>query len=90
MKDNKFCTTCKLKIDETIYKKDRTVCKSCYNKKEKKIITVYSKNQESRMLTIKILFRRNKNMRASQMFSHLKIIPLLFLAQETEAKLITC
>ena len=36
MNDNKFCTACKIKIDENNYKKDRTVCKSCYNKKKRK------------------------------------------------------
>ena len=36
MNDNKFCTVCKIKIDENNYKKDRTVCKSCYNKKKRK------------------------------------------------------
>ena len=36
MNDNKFCTVCKIKIDECNYKKDRTVCKSCYNKKKRK------------------------------------------------------
>ena len=34
MNDNKFCSACKIKIDENNYKKDRTVCKSCYNKKK--------------------------------------------------------
>ena len=36
MNDNKFCTVCKIKIDKCNYKKDRTVCKSCYNKKKRK------------------------------------------------------
>ena len=36
MNDNKFCSACKIKIDENNYKKDRTVCKSCYNKKKRK------------------------------------------------------
>ena len=36
MNDNKFCSVCKLEIDENNYKKDRTVCKSCYNKKKRK------------------------------------------------------
>ena len=29
-------SVCKIKIDENNYKKDRTVCKSCYNKKKRK------------------------------------------------------
>ena len=36
MNDNKFCSACKIKIDENNYKKDRTVCKKCYNKKKRK------------------------------------------------------
>ena len=36
MNDNKFCTVCKIKVDENNYKKDRTVCKSCYNKKKRR------------------------------------------------------
>ena len=36
MNDNKFCSECKIKIDENNYKKDRTVCKSCYNKNKRK------------------------------------------------------
>ena len=36
MNDNKFCSVCKIEIDENNYKKDRTVCKSCYNKKKRK------------------------------------------------------
>ena len=36
MNDNKFCTVCKIKKDENNYKKDRTVCKSCYNKKKRR------------------------------------------------------
>ena len=36
MNNNKFCSACKMKIDENNYKKDRTVCKKCYNKKKRK------------------------------------------------------
>ena len=36
MNDNKICSVCKIKIDENNHKKDRTVCKSCYNKKKRK------------------------------------------------------
>ena len=36
MNDNKFSTVCEIKADEKNYKKDRTVCKSCYNKKKRK------------------------------------------------------
>ena len=36
MNDNKICKVCKIKIDEDNYKKHRTICKSCYNKKKRK------------------------------------------------------
>ena len=36
MNDDKFCTVCKIKIDRKNYKKDRTFCKNCYSRKEKK------------------------------------------------------
>ena len=34
---NQICNTCKIEIDENIHLKDRTVCKSCYNKNRRKI-----------------------------------------------------
>ena len=33
---NKNCTVCNINIDKDNYKKDRTVCKSCYNGKKRK------------------------------------------------------
>ena len=32
---NRMCNTCNIEIDENNYLKDRTVCKSCYNKNRK-------------------------------------------------------
>ena len=52
----KNCSSCNIKLDENNYKKDRTVCKSCYIKKdEKAVITPYSKinNQKTILLTKK-------------------------------------
>ena len=50
MNDNKFCSACKIKIDENNYKKDRTVCKKCYNKKKRKTnTTLQSTKQKSPM-----------------------------------------
>ena len=37
MDKNKNCSVCNIKLDINNYKKDRTVCKSCYNKKKRKI-----------------------------------------------------
>ena len=36
MNVEKFCTACRVKIDSNNYPKDRTVCKSCYNKNRRK------------------------------------------------------
>ena len=33
---NRICNSCKIEIDKTNYLKDRTVCKSCYNKNRRK------------------------------------------------------
>ena len=42
MDKNKNCSACNIKLDINNYKKDRTVCKECYNKKKRKnnIITL--------------------------------------------------
>ena len=34
--DVKNCTVCNIKIDEDNYKKDRNICKNCYNMNRKK------------------------------------------------------
>ena len=36
MKKNKNCSACNIKLDINNYKKDRTVCRDCYNKKKRK------------------------------------------------------
>ena len=36
MEKNKNCSVCNIKLDINIYKKDRTVCRDCYNKKKRK------------------------------------------------------
>ena len=36
MDKNKICSVCNVKLDVNNYKKDRTVCRDCYNKKERK------------------------------------------------------
>ena len=36
MEKNKNCSACNIKLDINIYKKDRTVCMDCYNKKRRK------------------------------------------------------
>ena len=36
MEKNKNCSACNIKLDINKYKKDRTVCRDCYNKKKRK------------------------------------------------------
>ena len=36
MDKNKNCSACNIKLDKNNYKKDRTVCKDCYNKRKRK------------------------------------------------------
>ena len=36
MDKNKNCSACNITLDINNYKKDRTVCKDCYNKKKRK------------------------------------------------------
>ena len=37
MDKNKKCSPCNIKLDINNYKKDRTICRDCYNKKKRKI-----------------------------------------------------
>ena len=37
MDKNKNCSACNIKLDINNYKKDRTICRDCYNKKKRKI-----------------------------------------------------
>ena len=36
MDKNKICSVCNIKLDKNNYKKYRTVCRDCYNKKKRK------------------------------------------------------
>ena len=36
MEKNKNCSACNIKLDINNYKKDRTVCRDCYDKKKRK------------------------------------------------------
>ena len=36
MDKNKNCSACNMHLDINNYKKDKTVCKDCYNKKKRK------------------------------------------------------
>ena len=42
MEKHKNCSSCNIKLDINNYKKDRTVCKECYNKKKRKTNLIQS------------------------------------------------
>ena len=48
MDRNKNCSVCNIKLDINNYKKDRTVCKDCYNKKKRKNNLIQQPKIESR------------------------------------------
>ena len=82
---NRMCNTCNIEIDESNYLKDRTVCKSCYNKNRRKNDNNTTiQNQQPKIDNIK------KTMATTLMFQHMKITPTSLLAQETLVKPITC
>ena len=47
MDKNKNCSVCNIKLDINIYKKDRTICKDCYNKKKRKNNLIQQPNIEN-------------------------------------------
>ena len=58
---NGNCSACNIKIDINYYKRDRTVCKTCYNKNERKNNnntiprkTITASHQQAKLKTLKI------------------------------------
>ena len=47
MDKNKNCSRCNVKLDQENYKRDRTICKDCYNKKKRKNNNKNWPNQKS-------------------------------------------
>ena len=50
MDENKHCSAFNIELDEDNYKKDRTVCRSCYNRKKRKHNNTSHHNQKSKVL----------------------------------------
>ena len=50
MEKNKNCSACNIKLDINNYKKDRTVCRDCYNKKKRKNKITISHHQQQRII----------------------------------------
>ena len=72
------CSACNILIDINNYKKNRTVCKTCYKKTEEKtIITIYPQVKL-------ILITNNKLLKTlTILFQHTKVMLGLLSAQET-------
>ena len=49
MGKNKSCSVCNIKVDINNYKKDRTVCKDCYNKKKRKNNEIETSHQQPKI-----------------------------------------
>ena len=49
MDKNKNCSVCNIKLDINNYKKDRNVCKDCYNKKKRKNNLVQNEFQQPKI-----------------------------------------
>ena len=52
MDKNESCSACNKKLDKDNYKKDRTVCKNCYNEKKRKIHNNNNASIQSQQPTI--------------------------------------
>ena len=76
---NRICNTCNIEIDEKNYLKDRTVCKSCYNKNRRK-------NNNDTIINNQKSIKSTITMSTTLVFQNMKIMPMLLLAQETWAK----
>ena len=90
---NRNCTVCNMEIEKKNCLKDRAVCKTFYNKNAGKnnnngLIQNenFTSNQQPEIENVKI----TKNNAKTLEFQHMKITPMLLLAQETLAKLIIC
>ena len=55
--DVKKCTVCNIKIDEDKYKKDRSICKNCYNINRKK----YNSNNKEKIQDVNSVNKTNNN-----------------------------
>ena len=59
---NRVCNTCNIEIDENNYMKDRTVCKSCYNKNRRKVVNSVNNTNKNKKKT-KVVNSVNNNNR---------------------------
>ena len=59
--DVKKCTVCSIKIDENNYKRDRNICKNCYNHNRKK----YNNNNKEKIQVVLFVNKTNNNKKKS-------------------------
>ena len=52
MDKNKICSACKEKVEKDNYKRDRTVCRKCYEEKRKEKIKVTTKSKANNQRTL--------------------------------------
>ena len=70
---NRNCSICNIKIDEKIYQKHKTVCKSCYNKNRRKNIKI-EKEIHTTPQQQKIDNVNNKNNNVSKYENHRHVV----------------
>ena len=70
---NRSCSICNIKIDENNYLKQKTVCKSCYNKNRRKNTTI-EKDIHTTPHQPKIDNVNNKNTIVSKFENHRHVI----------------
>ena len=78
---------CKIKRDEINYKKDRTVCKSCYNKMKRKSdynTLIQASNIDN--VNNEIFTPRKQKHENNPIIQHMKVMPIFVLVHETLAE----
>ena len=65
--DVKKCTVCNIKIDEDNYKKDRSICKKCYNNNRKK----YNSNNKEKIQDVNSVNKTNNNKKKRKLVENL-------------------
>ena len=65
--DVKKCTVCNIKVDEDNYKKDRNICKNCYNINRKK----YNSNNKEKIQDVNSVNKTNNNKKKPKLVENL-------------------
>ena len=81
MEKNKNCSECNIKLDINNYKKDRTVCRDCYDKKKRKNNLVQNEITISHQPKIKNGNNNNRTLLVGPSFSGKTYLMLKFLSR---------